>query len=451
MRSGRLAILALVVLALAAYIYFVERHTPTTDELKERTNKLFPTLDQAKVQRLVITNTHGRFELAKEKDDWKLKAPLADDANEGAVTSLLGSLTSLGSERTLEAKDVKLADYGLDKPPLQLQAFGEGGISTQLKLGREMPLGTTRAALTAGDKVYLINKYIATDLDKDLAGWRSDQLVRVNSGEVAAANITYSGVRVAVAHTGSTWTLTEPVTDLADRERAEGLINDLAAARIKEFVDTPPALATLGLEPRRIEVTLVRRGGNSAPIVLQFGNERDVTGAKQVACKRADRVFWVEATAIKGLQGKPSDWRAGKLVQLDTWSADSFELEAGGAKALIERKDGVWRAGAVEVDFTTVSNRLNTLSSLEVAAFDQPKPTGQALGKVKVAVSGGAAVEAAFYPGIGPAQTLAVVVGRPGALAVDRAKVNDLLADPVVLTKAKPTPTPMPSPTATKK
>jgi hypothetical protein len=450
MRSGRLAILAIVVLAIGAYIYFVERHAPTTDELKERADKLLPTLDQAKVQRLAITNAHGRFELVKDKEEWKLKAPVTDDANESAVTSLLSSLTSLKSERTFPAKEVKLADYGLDKPALELKVTTEDGKSFDLRLGAELPLGNTRAALTTGDSVFLVNKYIATDLEKDLSGWRSDQLLRLYSTDVAGINLGYSGTRLALAHTGNTWSLTEPVADLANRERAEAMLSELSGAHIKEFLDTPPAAATLGLEPPRSEITLLRRGENAPPVKLQFGNEREVAGAKQVACKRGDRVFWVEATAVKSLSGEISEWRAKKLVQLDTWSADSFELEAGAAKAKVERKDGVWRSGATEVDFSTVSNRLNLLANLEVQGFDQPKPTAQPLGKVKVAVSGGSPVQASFYPGASPAQALALVEGRSGALAVDRSKVDDLLADPAALAKPKATPTPLVSPSPKK-
>ena len=45
MRTGRLILLALVVVGLGAYIGLVERHAPTTDQLKEREGKLFPDLE----------------------------------------------------------------------------------------------------------------------------------------------------------------------------------------------------------------------------------------------------------------------------------------------------------------------------------------------------------------------------------------------------------------------
>jgi len=140
MRLSRLVVLALVVVALGAYIYFVERKAPTTDEVKERADKLFPGLEQDKVTRVEIANTHGRFELVKAGDDWKLAVPIVDDANGGAVSGLLSSLAFLKAERTLEAKDVKLADYGLQDAKLTLTVHDDKGASTTLKLGDDLPL-----------------------------------------------------------------------------------------------------------------------------------------------------------------------------------------------------------------------------------------------------------------------------------------------------------------------
>lgn len=444
MRLPRLILLAVVVLGLAALILFWERHQPTTDQVKERTDKLFPTLEQDKARSIVVRNPNGEFELAKENDRWLLKRPLADEANQGAVTSLLGTLTSLKAERTLKAADVKLADYGLEAPTLSVTVVDETGTSHVLKLGAEMPLGSQRAALTDGSSVLIVNKYVATDLEKDLASWRSDQLAQVYATDVAALTITYSGVRVALAHTGNVWTLTDPVNDLAERERAEGLISDLGAARIKEFVDAPGPLREYGLDPRELEILIVRRGENAAPIQLELGARRDKDGAAQIACKRGERVFWVEAKAVEKATAVLADWRSRKLVAVDSWDQDRLEIEAAGARAVLERVDGQWRSGSVDLDFGTVNSRLTLLSELEVMAFDQPKPAAAALGKVRATSSSKVETEVEFFPGTG-ADAVAVVKGRSGAFTVDGSRVRDLLADPAAL--VKPTPTPAPAPT----
>src|SRR5512136_261703 len=369
MRIGRLVLLALVVLVL------VERKAPTTDELKEQEGKVFTGFDQAKARRLMITNSHGRFELVKEKDAWTLKAPLADQANQGSVSSLLYSLGSLKADRTFKAGEVKLSDYGLDKPPFSVAVEDYAGKTYSLKLGAEMPLGNSRAALTTSGTVCLVNKFVASDLDKDLAGWRSDELAQVYSTDVASLTVASPSGQVTLAHTASAWTITSPEPDLADRDRAEGVLTDISGARIKEFLDTAPDLKALGLEPRRLGMTIVRRGANAAPVTLDFGAERDAKDGKQVACKRGERVFWVDAKAASRLAGTWQEWRSKKLVQFDSWTVDKLEIEAGSSKAMLERKDGNWKAGATEVDGDAVSQRLETLADLQVTSFDRPKPS----------------------------------------------------------------------------
>ena len=448
MRIGRLVMLAMVVLALGAYIVLVERHAPTTDERREREGKVFAGFDQAKARRVVITNSHGRFELVKEKDAWALKAPLADQANQGAVSSLLYTLSALKAERTFKEGEVKLPEYGLDKSSLAVTVEDEGGTTYTLKLGTEMPLGNSRAALTASGTVCLVSKFVASDLDKDLAGWRSDELAQIYSTDVASLTVTSPSGQVALAHTGSVWTITAPEPDLADRDHAEGVISDISGARIKEFLDTAPDLKALGLEPRRFGVTVVRRGANAAPITLDFGAERDAKDGKQVACKRGERVFWVDAKPVSRLAGAWHDWRSKKLVEFDSWAVDRLELEAGASKVALERKDGIWKTGTSEVDGDVVSLRLETLADLVVKAFDRPKPAGAPLGRVKLSGEGVSA-EAAFYPGESPGEDVATVAGRTGGLAVDAAKVRDVLADPASLARPKPTPTATPKPAAT--
>jgi hypothetical protein len=441
MRTGRLILLALVVVGLGAYIGLFERHQPTTDQLKEREGKLFAGLDQAKVKKVVVTNPHGRFELVKDKDAWSLKAPLADQANQGAVSSLLFSLAGLKAERTFAAKDVKLAEYGLDKPPLAVTVEEDGGKSYTLKLGAELPLGNLRAAETGNGNVYLVSKYVASDLDKDLAAWRSDELAQVYSPDVASVTVAGPDGPLTLAHAGSLWTITAPVADLADRDRAEGLITDISGARIKEFVDNAPDLRALGLEPPKFSLTIVKRDAKTAPLALLFGNQRDAKDGKQVACKRGDRVFWVEAKAVSHLGGPWQAWRSKTLLGFDSWGVDKLEVEAGGTRAVLERTNGAWKAGAAEVDGDAVSRRLTALGALEVKAFDVAKPSAAPLGHVKLS-GGGFSDEVTFYPGASPGEDVAIVAGRTGGLGVDAAAVTAVLADPAALAKPQPTPKP---------
>jgi len=440
MRLGRLIALALVVFGLFAFIWFYERKQPTTEELQERQGKLFPTMETEKVQTLVLHNAHGEFEFKKEGDSWQLTRPVKDQANQGAVSGLLSQLANLKAERTLPRSEVKLADYGLEKPERWVQAADATGHTFKVSFGSELPLGNTAAALTDGTQVFLVSKWILSDLDKDLAGWRSNELLSFFTSDVNALTVVGPSGRWAAARAGNGWQLTEPFADLAEREEVEGVLSDLSGARIKEFLDQGFDLKALGLESPRFTVTLVRKEGS--PLTLAFGQERDKEGARQVACRRGERVFWVDASATSHLVKEPAAFRSGKLLQFSTWQVDKLELERGQEKATLERKEGVWRSNQGEVDSGPVFSRLNTLSELKVLAFDQVEPSGEPLGRVHLVGQEGLDVTASFFPGPKPEEVLAVVKGRPKALAVDRAKVEEVLSGLKELAKPKPTPTP---------
>lgn len=438
MRLGRLIALAVVVLGLFAFIWFYERKQPTTEELKEREGKLFPLMETDKVHALRIRNAHGEFEFKKEGNNWQLKRPVQDEANQWAVSGLLSQLASLKAERTLPRAEVKLADYGLEKPERWVEASDVAGRTFKVSFGSELPLGTSAAALTDGAHVFLVSKWILSDLDKDLAGWRSNELLSFFTSDVNAVTVVGPTGRWAAARAGNLWQLTEPVADLAEREEVEGVLSDLSGARIKEFLDEGADLAALGLGTPRFTVTLVRKEGS--PLSLAFGHERDMEGSRQVACKRGERVFWVDASATSHLAKEPSAFRSGKLLQFSTWQVDTLELERGKEKIVVKRKEGVWRSDKGEVDSGPVLSRLNTLSELKVLAFDQPEPEGEPMGRVHLVGQEGLDVTVSLYPSSKQGELLAVVKGRPKALAVDKAKAEEVLSGVAELATPKPEP-----------
>lgn len=442
MRLARLLLLALVTLGLFSFIYFYERKKPSTEELRERQGKLFPDLASEKITKLIVHNRNGQFEFSKEDGTWKLVAPIKDDADSGAVTSLLSQLANLKAERTISVGEVKLSDYGLDSPERWVEAKDEAGGSYRVSFGQELPLGNNAPAITNGDQVFLISKWILSDVDKDLSGFRSSNLLPFSTMEVNAITVVSPQGRLVAARSGSFWSLTEPVSDFADREEVEGILTDLAGGRIKQFLDEGGDAQTLGLANPRFTVTLVRKQG--APVTLKFGAEREEGGSKQVACQRGERLFWVEASTTSHLAKKPQEFRSGKLLPFSTWQVDKLVLERGAEKLEVERKEGVWRkAGGGEVDSGSIFTRLNTLADLKVLAFDQPQPSGPPLGKVRILGQDELELEASFFPGSQQDQVLAVVKGRPNALAVDRAKVEEVLAG--VAATGKDTPSSVPA------
>jgi hypothetical protein len=450
MRTGRLLLLSLVVIGLGAYIWLVERHAPTTDEARADAEKVFRGLDRDDVVGLDITNSHGSFSLAKSDGGWKIVAPSAYPADETAISSLLGSLVNLKAERRFKAGEVKPADYGLDKPSMSVTLTDAKGTKHALEVGAAAALGSNRAVSTNGSDVMLVPGWFANDLDKDLNGWRSKDVVDVTADDLASLEIVTGEDRIQLARSAGLWRLLQPIDDLADRDHVRTLVSNLNAMRVQEFLPADTNLAELGLEPPRRRVTLVASGEGGTATVLEFGNTRTKGGATQVACRRDGKeLFWVDDRAEASLGRAPVLWRSTVVYPFDSWGVSKLSLTtADGTTANLDGADGRWKfADGGEADASNVLQRLSALAGLKASAYDLVAPGTPEMGRVELTLketgdeSASAPITFTFYrPLTADGKALVKVSARSGLIGVDPKDVQSILGDLGALHPATPTP-----------
>lgn len=440
MRSRSLLVLIVIVVALGAFIFFSERHMPTTEERRQQADRVFPALERDEVETLAIHNSHGSFRLIRDSGAWRLVEPIEAAADDTAVSSLLGSLERLDVVRTLPAGEVDPSAYGLDDPALGV-TVGTGSGELELAIGDETALGSNRAMRRDDDaEIILAAGWIVSDLDKPLDDWRSHDVVDISANDVASLQVVADGDRVQVVREDDRWRLLEPVEDVADADHVRNLIGDLDALRVVEFLDDPPPLAELGLEEPATRVTVVRSEGGE-PIRLDFGASRTTEGgATEVAARRnGTDVFWVNDRAATRLAKAPVRWRATKVADFDTWDAERLTISAGGQSVTLERSDGMWRAPeGGEVDHAAVQDRLAAIAGLEAIEFDLLEPAVAPAGTVELALADGdegtETLTLTFYrPLSAGGDALVRSSERPTVMSVAAAEVDTILADPAAL------------------
>jgi hypothetical protein len=444
MRSRNLILLALVVAGLGAFIYFQERHLPTTEERRAKADTLFPDLERDQVASLDIHNTHGAFRIVKRGDSWHLVEPIEFPADETAVSSLLGSLENLKAERTLTESEVDPKAYGLDRPSIALTLTTGDGSTSSLEIGDQAALGSNRAVRRNGESsVILVSGWFVRDLDRALDEWRSRDLAEIPADDVASLVVLAGADRIELVRQGEAWRLLQPLEDVADRDHVRNLISDLDALRVEEFLDDPPPAAELGLDVPAYQVTILRSSGGD-PLRLDFGSSRERDGRTQVACRRnASEHFWVDDRAATRLAKAPVRWRSTKVAAFDTWNAERLTITAGGSSVTLERKEGMWVApqgGAVE--YGAVQDRLAALAALEAVDFDLVEPATPPTGTVELelkAVGDDAEPQQLSFsfhrPLVEGGQALVRVSGRATVMSVNAATVEQILADPMALVK----------------
>src|SRR6476659_5546909 len=122
-------ILAVVVLAVFAYLRFFEMKQPSTEEAKRQAQNVV-NFDRSKVDGIIIQNGDEKIEIRRRDNKWRLETPIKDQADGALVETLLSDLENWQKEGSIPAKEIdsdksKLAEYGLHNPKLKLKLLGQ--------------------------------------------------------------------------------------------------------------------------------------------------------------------------------------------------------------------------------------------------------------------------------------------------------------------------------------
>lgn len=138
-------VLLLVVVALAAFVYFKNTRPDDTPKL---TN-----LDRDQVKQIVIVRDKGDILFSKQHDRWYMNRPYAIAAEEFRIKRLLDLLDE-PVDKAYAVKAVDLQSFALDKPRAVIR-FDD----TEIRMGKTNPVNGKRY-IQVGDKLYLISENI---------------------------------------------------------------------------------------------------------------------------------------------------------------------------------------------------------------------------------------------------------------------------------------------------
>jgi hypothetical protein len=448
MKNKNLIILALIVVAVGAYIMLVERHRPTSEEMKTEADKVLQDFERDDVVGIVIDRAEGRVRLEKVGEAWRLREPVDFAADESAVSSTLGTLANLEAERRLAADEVDPAAYGLDDPPIEIRLRTGDGAETVVEVGNEIPLGSKRALRLAGaDEIVIVPGWFVSDLEREVDDWRSREVVDITEDQVASIDIGAGEDRIRAVRLNDRWQLLDPVEDLGDRNHLRSLVSDLDSLRIEEFLDDPVDPADLGLDLPEYEITLIRADGGE-PFRLDLGSTREGETGTEVACRRGDgEFFWASERVRTRLSKAPVLWRSKKVMPFETWDVEGLRLSRDGDAVEIKQIDGLWRFAedSAEADYTAVQDRLRKLADLEATDYDLMAPMTTEMGRAEVALKaaddeaeGGVLSFEFFEPLAEGGRAMVRVSGRDSLMGVEVVDVDTILADFEILRPEPP-------------
>ena len=432
-RGRNTLILFLALVALGAYIYFVERKREPASEGVEAKAKVF-SVEAGKIEELQVQASGGdATTLKKEGERWKIVAPVATEADEGEVSGITSNLASLEVQRVVEEQPKDLAPYGLDKARVHV-GFRAGGDKAMKRIvfGVKTPTGGDMYARIEGEpRVFLVSGFLDSTFDRTTFDLRSKAVLKVERDKVDGIEVQSPAGTLRFAKAQDAWRIAAPLDARADYGAVEGLLGRVASGQMKSIVEAETGdLAKYGLATPQYTVGLTAGSARSTLLVGQASPDG------QVYAKDGSRpmVFTVESTLLDELKKGAGEFRFKDLFEFRTFSGSRFEVTRAGTTVVFEKekwKDadapGKWVQAQPrkDVDEGKVIDVLSRLSNLRAESFVDALPAGTIeAAQVKARSSEGKKEDVVTFHKAGE-DVYATRPGEPGAARVAPADFND--------------------------
>jgi hypothetical protein len=340
--------LLIVTGAVFAYMYFVERKIPDTDEANRRAGKVL-NFDRDKIDGVVIQNGDERIEVRRHDKKWTLESPIKDQADSSTVDDLLADLESWSKDGAISAKEIesdknKLAEFDVAKPKLRLKLLGQGA-PPEILFGKDTALeGKEYVRLENSKTVFIAPQSIKKAIDKKPADFRDKKLTDLIMAQVQRVVLKTPAGEMELQKQGDHWEIMKPLRARADDQKVGDLIAQVTTARIQQFVaDDKGDLRRYGLAEPRGSITLFADNDKSGQTLHIGGQPEKEKDQNYVRFSSRGFVYTLPKKIEELLNARPNDLRDRHLVRIDTKNLDRLTIEpAGKPKIVLARKAEEW-------------------------------------------------------------------------------------------------------------
>ena len=371
-------ILFVIAAGVFAYLFFVERNRPGTEEATRQAQNLV-NFSRDKINGLVIQNGDDKIDIRRRDDKWRLEIPIKDQADSSVVNNLLLDLENWQKDAAISAKEMeadknKLADYGLANPKLRLKLLGSNA-PPEIFFGKDAALeGKMYVRFENSKEAFLATQSVKKTIDKKPEDFRDRKLTDLIMAQVVRVVLKTSAGEMELQKKGDHWEIVKPLHTRADDQKVSDLIAQVTTARIQQFVaDDRGDLHPYGLAEPRGALTLFAQDDKQGQ-TLQIGGvpekEKD-----QVYVRFSPRgfVYTVPKKIEETLNNRPNDLRDRHLVRVDTKILDRLTIDAPGKwKTVLARRDENWTIASrnnPSANPSEVRRLIDTLQNEQVTKF----------------------------------------------------------------------------------
>src|SRR5262245_26521203 len=362
MRLRYTLILALLLIGLGAYLYFVESKQIAEEGKKEK----LVTVDADDVT--AVTLVYPDREIALEKSDgvWRMTKPVQAPADDITVKNLIRAVSDAEVTKTIDPPPADLAQFGLVQPTVTVKLSTKDAALPDLKVGKTTAVSFSTYVQRADQpKLYLTGSAFHSGMDKQVKDLRDKKIVECQEDAVTRLALRGPEGDVVLAKSDSNWKIEQPAAYRADGNAVRSLLSAVHNLRATDFASDAPTdadLANYGLDTPQRQVLL--NAGDGKEIRLLVGKETD----QGLYVKSADTptTYVVGKFVARDLSKGIGDLRDKTVLSFDPGAPTAIEVAHGDGRFTLRSADGKWSLEGSDqaINDAVVSSFVGTLSRL---------------------------------------------------------------------------------------
>jgi hypothetical protein len=370
MKLRGLIVAGIILAGLSGTLYWSNHHKPadTTESSADVQPKILA-VKEADISKFDLKK-NGTEQVGGERNSagqWHITSPTPLAADQSAVSSFLGTFSSLNSERLVEEKAGNLAPYGLDAPKLEVDLTEKESKTEKLLLGDDTPTGNGIYAKLEGDpRVFTIPKYDRTSIDKSANDLRDKRLLTVDSDKISQVELLAKKQEITFGRNKSEWQMVKPKPLRADGSEVDELVRALTNAKMELDVSDDSkknASAFAAAAP----VATAKVTAESGTQELQVRKNKNDYYAKSSAM---EGIYKVPSTLGQALDKNVEDFRNKKLFDIGSDDPNKIEIRDGSKAYFLTRSGEDWWSGsAKKMDAGTVQELIDKIRDLSASKF----------------------------------------------------------------------------------
>jgi hypothetical protein len=268
--------------------------------------------DRSKLERVELDSPKGKVTLALQDGKWRITAPVALRADEGAMSQVLFKARDLRAKDFVAEDAKRLAAYGLDKPQVRITLWEKDAKEPKALLlapGREKDraYATTLGEGAAG--VAAVDATALGDLARGVTELRDRSLSEAfDTKDVAHVTIQRPSATLALDRTGpgeEDWQLAAPKKGKTRGGRVSELLWTLRNLKWKDLVaEQGWDPARYGLDAGATTITLTGKDGKTIAALAVGKQEAGVT---YVRIPGQPALYAIDAKTLAELPGTPEE------------------------------------------------------------------------------------------------------------------------------------------------